>query len=386
MLVGELEHATARRAAMALAMATLTARDRGTAQHSDDVLSLCDAIGRRLGFDEQMLELLVAGAQLHDVGKVAMPLAIINKPTALTDGEWAVIREHTVIGERILRAVPEMAEVATVVRHSHEHWDGSGYPDGLRGEEIPLASRVILCADAFHAIRCDRPYRRGRNARAAMAEMKACAGTQFDPQVVDTFAAIREDARGGRVVDADRFRRRRLIALLTTLAIGTGSALAAIPEVREAIKSLFAAGTSPSFAASEPLERPDLRVEPLADALRLPPPERRAQAQRDERPERREPASRAVPATGSNPATRSIPATRANPETQAGQGRRRAPNGEPSAAGRALGRDVPVPRRPGGPPSHPGGRTDPPALGVGAGPNGKGQPPSRSSRERSATR
>ena len=373
MLVTELEQATARRAAMALAMATLAVRDKGTAEHSDDVLCLCDAMGRRLGFEEEMHELLVAGAQLHDVGKLAIPLSILNKPAALTDGEWAVIREHTVIGERILRAVPEMSAVATIVRHTHEHWDGSGYPDGLRGEMIPLESRVILCADAFHAMRCDRPYRRGRNARAALAEMETCAGTQFDPGVVSTFTSIADDARSGRMVEADRFRKRRLIALLTTLAIGGGSAVAAVPEVRQAIKSLFAASTPTSFAAEEPLRSADSRFRLLGNVRWRPPAKRHMRTQRDEDIGRRAPATRAIPATRSTPVNRSTPAI------EAGQGRRRVHEGEPpSAAGRALGRDLPVPRRPGGPLSHPGGRTDPPALGVGAGPNGKANGDSKS--------
>ena len=194
-LVEELERETARRAALAVAVATLEVRDTGTAEHSEDVLTLCEAIGRRLGFDDRALQHLMAGAQLHDVGKVAIPSTILNKAGALTDEEWAVIREHTVIGERILRSVPEMAEVATIVRHSHEHWDGGGYPDGLAGERIPLPSRVILCADAFHAMRSDRPYRRGRPAADAIAELEACAGTQFDPEVVDALVEVRAETR-----------------------------------------------------------------------------------------------------------------------------------------------------------------------------------------------
>src|SRR6185436_16270780 len=144
---------TARRAALAMAVASLEARDRGTAAHSEDVVTLCESIGTRLGLSDEQLDRLAATAQLHDVGKLAMPTEILNKPGPLDDDEWEIIRQHTVIGERMLRAVPEMGAVAGMVRHSHERWDGLGYPDGLAGDEIPLASRIVLCADAFHAIR-----------------------------------------------------------------------------------------------------------------------------------------------------------------------------------------------------------------------------------------
>ena len=268
-LVEELERDTARRAAMALAVATLEVRDTGTAEHSDDVLTLCEAIGCRLGFDEEALQQLMAGAQLHDVGKVAIPSAILNKPGALTNDEWAVIREHTVIGERILRSVPEMAEVATIVRHSHEHWDGSGYPDGLTGERIPLASRVILCADAFHAMRSDRPYRSGRPAADAIAELEACAGTQFDPEVVAALVEVSEETRTRRKAVIVGPRDRRLVALLAALVIGGGSAVAGVPEVRDALRSVFGAGTPhETVPSATPAE--DFGFGPLGDVLVLP--------------------------------------------------------------------------------------------------------------------
>jgi diguanylate cyclase (GGDEF)-like protein len=241
-LVEELEHETARRAALALAVATLEVRDHNTAEHSDDVLGLCECVGRELGFDGPALERLMAGAQLHDVGKVAVPSEILNKPGPLNDDEWAVIREHTVIGERILRSVPEMAEVATIVRHSHEHWDGGGYPDGLSGEQIPLASRVVLCADAFHAIRSDRPYRAGRSAADALAEVRACAGTQFDPAVVAALGRVAAQAPTRGVSGMSLPRNKRLVLLLTTLALA-GSAIAAVPELRDAVGSVFGATT-----------------------------------------------------------------------------------------------------------------------------------------------
>jgi len=273
-LVEEVEKETARRAAMALAVATLEVSDLGTAEHSDDVLTLCEALGRELELDETSLRHVAAGAQLHDVGKVAVPSVILNKPGPLTQDEWAVVREHTVIGERILRSVPEMAEVATIVRHSHEHFDGSGYPDGLEGEQIPLASRIILCADAYHAIRSDRPYRAGRPAAEALAEISDCAGTQFDPRVVGALVAVADEARGKPLAAFANLRRRRLLVLLTTLAIGTGTAGAGIPEVRDAIRSVFGASTAPTEVVPDgdglrgigfgPVDGPLFRLPPAA--------------------------------------------------------------------------------------------------------------------------
>jgi hypothetical protein len=192
-----------------------------------------------------------------------------------------VIREHTVIGERILRSVPEMAEVATIVRHSHEHWDGSGYPDGLAGEQIPLASRVILCADAYHAIRSDRPYRAGRSAGEAMAEVRRSSGTNFDPEVVRALERVAADVRRGGLGVALP-RRKRLVALLATLAIGTSTAVAAIPDVRSAVRSLFAADTVPTHVVPYAPGSPFM-FGPFGNETRIGPPARdRAAGERGE--------------------------------------------------------------------------------------------------------
>ena len=272
-LVEELERETARRAAVAVAVATLEARDRRTADHSDDVLTLCESIGKRLGLEAVELEHLMAGAQLHDVGKVGVPSQILDKPGPLNDDEWAVIREHTVIGERILRSVPEMAEVATIVRHSHEHWDGSGYPDGLKGHGIPLASRIILCADAFHAIRCDRPYRAGRSADEAIAELRTCAGSQFDAVVVEALGEVAEELRRRQERGTGRIappRTRRLAVLLATLAVGGGTAGAASPEIRDAVRSLVGAAPAPAPDPAPGAAR-GFTFGPLGDALSIEP-------------------------------------------------------------------------------------------------------------------
>ena len=384
-LADDLEHETARRAAMALAVATLEARDTATAHHCDDVVTLCEAIGRRLDLDERALKHLRAGAQLHDVGKVAVPSSILNKPSALTTDEWDVIREHTIMGERILRAVPEMAEVATIVRHSHERWDGAGYPDGLMGERIPLASRIILCADAFHAIRSDRPYRQGRHAQEAIAEIQACSGTQFDPRIVEALVDVAAKARTGDIGGAG-LQRKRLVVLLTTLAIGSGSAVAGIPEVRDALRSVFATSTPPSVAAATGPQDFDLGA--IGDLLLLEPrADKRdgdkrkgsvaddGKQQREERPGSAPREARFGSPDGGGPSggageLRGAPGASGGTETGSNDGANAAPV-TPDAGedypgkGLALGRTAPVPRQPAQPPSqNSGGRTDPPALGL----------------------
>jgi len=127
-------------------------------------------------------------AELHDVGKVAIPDAILNKAGPLDEAEWSFMRRHTIIGERILLSAPALRPVARLVRSSHERWDGGGYPDGLAQEEIPLGARIVAVCDAFDAMTTDRPYRRRVSDAAALAELRGNAGTQFDPQVVKAFA------------------------------------------------------------------------------------------------------------------------------------------------------------------------------------------------------
>jgi diguanylate cyclase (GGDEF)-like protein/putative nucleotidyltransferase with HDIG domain len=168
----------------ALALA-LSERDRGTGEHAEKVVALAGATARRLGIDGEEVERIAAAALLHDIGKVAVPDSILSKPGALNDEEWAVMREHTIVGERILRAVPGLGPVARIVRHGHERFDGTGYPDGLRGEEIPLGSRIVLACDAYDAMTSPRPYRDALSHDEAAAELLAGAGTQFDDRIVD---------------------------------------------------------------------------------------------------------------------------------------------------------------------------------------------------------
>ncbi|MEN3283794.1 MAG: hypothetical protein V7607_4934 [Solirubrobacteraceae bacterium] len=157
--------------------------------HLDGVSRLAVAVGRRVGLAEDAVDHVRLAAELHDVGKVAIPDAIISKRGPLDDDEWAFMRRHTVIGERIVAAAPALEPVAKLVRASHERWDGTGYPDAIAAEDIPLGARIIAVCDAYDAMVSDRPYRRGRSAADATTELRRCAATQFDPAVVEAFVA-----------------------------------------------------------------------------------------------------------------------------------------------------------------------------------------------------
>jgi two-component system cell cycle response regulator len=173
-------------------LSSLQEREPTLRAHLDDVADLAHMVGRELGMGHEELDELTRAAELHDVGKIAIPDAILNKPGPLEEEEWVFMRRHTLIGERILTAAPALRPVARLVRFSHEHWNGTGYPDGLQGEEIPLGSRVVAVCDAFHAMVSDRPYRAAVPPEAALAELHRYAGKQFDPKVVETFARVIE--------------------------------------------------------------------------------------------------------------------------------------------------------------------------------------------------
>jgi HD-GYP domain-containing protein (c-di-GMP phosphodiesterase class II) len=167
------------------------ADDAYTGEHTRDVVELSVAVADRLGLDEHRRRNVEFGALLHDVGKVAIPKEILNKPGPLTDAEWEVMRTHTIAGQRMLDRVGGfMAEVGAIVRGSHERWDGGGYPDGLVGDAIPLEARIITACDAFNAMTTTRPYRKALPVAAAAAELVRCAGTQFDPSVVEALLGI----------------------------------------------------------------------------------------------------------------------------------------------------------------------------------------------------
>jgi HD-GYP domain-containing protein (c-di-GMP phosphodiesterase class II) len=162
----------------------LTARDGYTGSHSQETLWLVNAICDELRLTLNACEYVADVALLHDIGKIGIPNEILHEPGKLSDSQWEVMKQHPVIGERIVVTVPGLEEVARAIRHEHERWDGGGYPDGLKAGEIPLASRIVLVCDAFHAMTSNRPYRKAMSTEDARLELSRNAGTQFDPTVV----------------------------------------------------------------------------------------------------------------------------------------------------------------------------------------------------------
>jgi len=178
----------------------LEADDEYTGVHSQSVVSLSVAVADQLGLSSAGRRNVEFGALLHDVGKIAVPNEIINKPGPLTTDEWLVIKAHTIEGQRMLDRVGGLlSEVGRIVRSSHERWDGSGYPDGLAGDEIPLGSTIVSCCDAFNAMTTDRSYRAAMSLEEALAELRRESGGQFNPVVVEVLTRIveRSTPQGG---------------------------------------------------------------------------------------------------------------------------------------------------------------------------------------------
>jgi two-component system, cell cycle response regulator len=179
--------ASAGRQATDALLTALSERNPDLGSHLRDVTDLVAAVADALGVLEEERTPLLQAAALHDVGKVAIPDAILEKPATLDDAEWAFIRTHTLIGERILASAPALVEASELVRASHERVDGTGYPDGLAGEEIPLGSRIVAVCDAYDAMVSNRPYRTAMSREGAIAELRRGSGAQFDPVVVEAF-------------------------------------------------------------------------------------------------------------------------------------------------------------------------------------------------------
>jgi diguanylate cyclase (GGDEF)-like protein len=171
----------------------LEMKDEYTSSHARWITDTSVKVGTKLNLDPRSLKRLELGALFHDIGKIGIPNSILLKPGPLTDEEWAVIRKHPEMGEKILEPIERLADVRPVVRHCHEHYDGGGYPDKLAGEDIPIESRIILVVDAFHAMTSDRPYRAGMPVEEACRRLRESAGTQFDPAVVEALLWVFEE-------------------------------------------------------------------------------------------------------------------------------------------------------------------------------------------------
>ena len=178
--------------------AALSARDGYTGEHSAETLELVRAVTDQLDLPIDQVETIADVALLHDIGKIGIPNEVLHEPGKLNDAQWEIMKQHPVIGERIVARIPGLESVAQAIRHEHERWDGRGYPDGLKGDSIPLASRIVLVCDAFHAMTSDRPYREAMPIEDARAELVRHAGTQFDPVVVGALlSSLDMQADGG---------------------------------------------------------------------------------------------------------------------------------------------------------------------------------------------
>jgi len=172
----------------------LEAKDIYTSGHSQRVTEISVAIARELGMPQDSIDKIRLAGLVHDIGKIGIRESVLNKPASLTDEESKHIKSHCEAGERILTPIVEDEEILKAVRHHHERYDGMGYPDGLRGEQIPLGARILAVADTFDAMTSERPYRAAMSDEAACAEIERCKGTQFDPEVADAFLRIRKSA------------------------------------------------------------------------------------------------------------------------------------------------------------------------------------------------
>lgn len=176
-------------------LAALDARDNYTGEHSEAVVTLAGTVARKLGLPEAEVQEVERAAYLHDIGKIGVPDAILNKPGPLDEQEWAMMREHPATGARLVASIESLSHLASYIRAEHERWDGKGYPDGLSGEDIPLASRIVLACDAFHAMISDRPYRRAMPVAEAVGELEHNIGGQFCPSTIPALVSVVRETR-----------------------------------------------------------------------------------------------------------------------------------------------------------------------------------------------
>jgi putative nucleotidyltransferase with HDIG domain len=188
LLYSDMEN-TFRQTIQGLALA-LDTKDSYTHGHSENVTRLCEATARVMGLDEASCALIRQAGILHDIGKIGISSSILNKPGRLTNEEYEIIKDHPRMGRRILEPISFLSDVVPVVYHHHERWDGKGYPEGLGGEEIPLAARIMQVADTYDAMTSDRAYRRGLSHQTAIDELIRCSSAQFDPRCVEAFLQI----------------------------------------------------------------------------------------------------------------------------------------------------------------------------------------------------
>jgi HD-GYP domain-containing protein (c-di-GMP phosphodiesterase class II) len=187
-------HARELRSSQAL-LAALELHDPYTAEHSRNTVRLAAAVADRLGLDEHARTEVMLVAMLHDIGKLGMPERVLNKPAPLTRAERAVVREHPAAGAYVVSQIEELAHLAPAIRAAHERWDGQGYPDGLAGEDIPVASRITFVCDAYDAMTSERPYHHHISPDAALEELQRCAGAQFCTRCTEALIEVLVDGR-----------------------------------------------------------------------------------------------------------------------------------------------------------------------------------------------
>ncbi|MGZ4169498.1 MAG: HD domain-containing phosphohydrolase, partial [Solirubrobacteraceae bacterium] len=223
MYANKRSRSTARSQAGEVLLRTMHAKQPELDEHSSNVAELATRVARRLDLAGEALDEIARAAELHDIGKVGIPDAILNKPSDLTASEWEFVYQHTILGERILHGASALRPVARLVRATHERWDGTGYPDRLRGEQIPLGARIVAVCDAYEAMTAERAYRHAVTHEVACHELRRSAGTQFDPTVVEAFLTEIETAGEKRELDTAQHAAAHVRMLL---GAGAGAAVA----------------------------------------------------------------------------------------------------------------------------------------------------------------